>query len=116
MAKGAATEQDLGKIHAGLTQLFSRILKGYDTKMSLAEKVLEAADPEDELISTLLAVDIEPSPAMLSAISRFLKDNDISMDSEQLDKLSAQEERLKNKQRNRPDLKSITQLKVVDNG
>ena len=116
MSKGAATEQQLGKLHSNLASILTKVLAGYEKKMELVQQVLDAADPEDEMISVLLQQNIEPSPAMLSAVAKFLKDNEISVDSQELNELSAQEERLANRKRNRPDLKSITNLKVVENG
>ena len=70
-------------------------------------------DDDTDLIEELVLLDVEPSPAMLSAISKFLKDNEITVDSAELNTLSAHEERLKNKKASRPNLQSITNLKVV---
>jgi len=116
MAKGAATEKQLGDLHSKLATILSKVLEGYDKKMDLVNQVLEAADPEDKMISVLLEQNIEPSPAMLSAVAKFLKDNEISVDSQELNQLSAQEERLANRKRNRPNLASITDLQVVQSG
>lgn len=113
MSKGSASEQELGKLHFGLTKLFTKILKGYELKLAALDRIIEASDPEDALVDELMSLNIEPSPAMLSAISKFLKDNEISADNAELDQLSAHEERLKNKKANRPILTSITNLKVV---
>lgn len=114
MSNGAATEQDLGTLHSKLTKMFLTILKGYDTKLQALDKLTQAVIDDDEDIGAILVeANIEPSPAMLSAISKFLKDNEITVDSAELDKLSAHEERLKNKKANRPNLASITNLKVV---
>jgi hypothetical protein len=116
MAKGAATEQELGDLHSKLTSILSKVLAGYEKKIDLVHRVLDAADPEDEMLSVLIEQNIEPSPAMLSAVAKFLKDNEISVDSKELNQLSAQEERLANRKRNRPNLASITDLQVIKNG
>ena len=48
---------------------------------------------EEELVLALVELQ-EPNPAMLSAISKFLKDNDIGFDSEEVDALGETERRL----------------------
>jgi hypothetical protein len=50
---------------------------------------------------------------MLSAIAKFLKDNNISYDSEQIDELSELEQRLRNKKANRPDFSNVTSLPLT---
>ena len=50
---------------------------------------------------------------MLSAIAKFLKDNSISYDSEQIDELSELEQRLKAKKANRPDFSNVTALPLT---
>jgi len=119
MAKSAATENELGGLHSQLTKIFSKVLNGYEAKLLIAEGVLsdldENSDAED-VVSALMAADVQLPPAMLSAVAKFLKDNEISVDSEELDKLSAQEERLRNRKAVRPDLKSITNLSVIEGG
>lgn len=99
MAKGAATENALGKMHNMLAQVFTRSLEKQ-------LKVYEALDkiPEGEIeaeMLELLSEMTEPNPAMLSAMSKFLKDNDIGMDSEQVEALNATERRLAEKREKR---------------
>lgn len=91
MAKGASTEQSLGNLHNKVTELFVKVLDEYESAPETA------------------------NPAMLGAITKFLKDNSISLESETLDELSEMEERLAAKKRNRPNLKSVTTLPLVVN-
>lgn len=92
MAKGAAKEESLGRLHSHLANVFTKVLEKY-------ERGLEALDaiPRDEvegdLIEALMELS-EPNPAMLSAISKFLKDNDIGMDTDEVEQLNATERRL----------------------
>lgn len=90
MAKGAATEKNLGNLHSTLTTIFTKVL-------------------ENELDQDI----IETSPAMLSAIAKFLKDNDISYDSAQIDELSELEQKLKAKKASRPDFSNVTALPLT---
>ena len=92
MAKGASTEPAMGKLHNQLTALFSKVLEGYENDPDLSNS------------------------AMLGAVSKFLKDNSITIESEQLDELSAMEERLASKKRNRPNLATVTTLPLVNDG
>jgi|TARA_R110002072_G_scaffold3044_1_gene22910 hypothetical protein len=91
MAKGASTEQSLGNLHNKVTELFVKVLDEYESTPELA------------------------NPAMLGAITKFLKDNSISLESEALDELSEMEERLAAKKRNRPNLKAVTTLPLIVN-
>lgn len=104
MAKGASTAPAMGKLHNKLTELFLQILTKYENDLAALENA------GDELIDGLVAEGMMPSPAMLSAVAKFLKDNDITMETEELDALSSMEERLAAKKRARPNLTSVTAL------
>lgn len=112
MAKGASTEPTLGKLHNKLTLLFLKILQKYENDL----KALSKADLGDELMDGLVADNVMPSPAMLSAIAKFLKDNEITMETETLDELSGMEQRLAAKRKARPALASVTNLPLINNG
>lgn len=95
MAKGAATENTLGALHSQLARVFGLTLRKYEKMMDALE-----ADVSDDIGEDLIAALVEmqePNPAMLSAISKFLKDNDIGMDSEEVEKLNATERRLQDR-------------------
>lgn len=109
MSKGASTEVALGNLHNKLTQLFLKILKKYENDLDAIQNA------GDELLDELVAEGMMPSPAMLSAISKFLKDNEISIDSEDVNQLSEMEERLANKRKARPSLASVTSLPLINN-
>jgi len=102
MARNASTEARMGSLHAKLTEIFIKILEKYDGQLSM-----ETA--EDELMDAIG----EPNPAMLGAVAKFLKDNSISIETEELNELTAMEQRLKNKRKNRPNLASVTTLPLV---
>ena len=92
MAKGASTEARMGQLHNKLTELFVTVLGEYEDAPELA------------------------NPAMLGAASKFLRDNSITLESEQLDELSAMEQRLADKKRSRPNLTTVTSLPLVNDG
>ena len=106
MAKGAATEQVMGDLHQKVAEVFLRYLDGIDRPNS----------NRDEAIAELL-VD-GPNPAMMSAITKFLKDNEIAFDTEEIQKLSDTEQRLSARKAKRGTLVQLGQLALVgtDNG
>ena len=92
MAKGAANEQTLGKLHSHLARVFTRVLEKYERGMEALDN-LPRDEIESDLIEELMKIS-EPNPAMLSAIAKFLKDNDIGMDSEAVEELNSTQRRL----------------------
>ena len=92
MAKGAANEQTLGKLHSHLARVFTRVLEKYERGMEALDN-LPRDEIESDLIEELMKLS-EPNPAMLSAIAKFLKDNDIGMDSEAVEELNSTQRRL----------------------
>jgi len=113
MAKGAAKEASLGNLHGTLTRVFTKVLQRYENNLdALSQEMKEFA--ADTAVDELLAEVTEPSPAMLSAIAKFLKDNDIGMDTEELNQLSDTERRLKDKRARRAEVGlSVVDIKAV---
>jgi len=105
MAKGAANEQVMGDLHQKVAQVFLRILDSY-------EKAAEIADVADDAMAELLGSG--PNPAMMGAITKFLKDNDIAFDTEEIAQLSDIEQRLKARQLKRGNLVQLGQLALVE--
>ena len=106
MAKGASTEVQMGNLHSKLTNIFIKILTKYDNDLG-------EIDIEEEMADALIN---EPNPAMLGAITKFLKDNSITIESQELDELSAMEQRLADKKAKRPNLASVTNLPLQNGG
>ncbi len=92
MAKGAANEHTLGKLHSHLARVFTRVLEKYERGLEALD-ALPRDEVESELLEELLKIG-EPNPAMLSAIAKFLKDNDIGMDSGAVEELNSTQRRL----------------------
>lgn len=115
MAKGSANESVMGNLHAQVARVFERILTKYEADLDSADQPSPEQVGEDvmeEIIGTSM-----PSPIMLSAVTKFLKDNAISFDSEEIEQLSATQERLTARKAKRGKLASLTTLALVaDNG
>lgn len=92
MAVNAATEGALGRLHAQLAKVFCKVLEKYEADLSALESI-DRDKIEEDMLSALMEIK-EPNPAMLSAISKFLKDNDIGVDSQALEDLNSTARRL----------------------
>lgn len=113
MAKGSATEKALGALHAKITEVFQKVLARYEARLDVLEAV-KAGEFEAEMLGELMDDAAIPNPAMLSAITKFLKDNEISFDTEQITELSDQERRLAERREKRSNLVNLTTLQVVN--
>lgn len=116
MAKGAANESALGDLHAKLARIFTQVLETYERRLETMHQADDAVELTEDMVAALLNANLEPSPAMLGAISKFLKDNSIAFDSEEIDVLSGTAQRLADRRTNRKGLVNLTDLRVVDNG
>lgn len=93
MSKNAAGEDKLGELHSKIADVYLRVLEGYDV---LAQKQRERIeDPEKDEPEVVL----EPSAAFLSAVNAFLKNNEITCNTENSETLSKLQNRLSQKGR-----------------
>jgi len=113
MAKGAANNKDMGALHSALTAIFTRVLQDYHTKLDAVDALAEQ-EIENEVLAAVFADGFTPSPAILSAVAKFLKDNEITVDTGELDELNALEEDLKSRRSARPDYKKVTDVPVLN--
>lgn len=108
MAKGSATEKQLGSLHSLLAKVMGKSLDKDMIELSImdlfADFDFSTADPEDPAVAELVTALSKirgPNPAMLSAVAKFLKDNDIGMDSEEVETLNATQRRLEDMRKRR---------------
>lgn len=128
MAKGSASEAQLGAIHTALTKVFSAVLDTYLIKLEQMKDALESGaatedaakelldDAEESLADALsaeLVTKFEPSPAMLSAIAKFLKDNEISFDREETNTLGDLNARLRQLKSSRKSASNVVDLPLT---
>lgn len=90
MTKNAATETKLGKLHDKVADVMLNALETYD---EVNEKAQASADEETPFIP------LEPSAALLGAITKFLKDNEITCNTDESQKLSGLAARMASKER-----------------
>ena len=103
MAKGAADSKTMSSMHALLAKVMTRVLERYLENMDIDLNAVAS----EEMLDAIK----EPSPAMLSAIASFLKQNEIMFDSKDLAELNTTEQRLKDRRKAR-EASGFT-LKVV---
>lgn len=92
-----ATDKELGTLHAKLAKAMLDALDASDE----AQVLLNETDPGDmpDAVIAFLEKAAASNPALLTAVSKFLKDNDITCSVEDSPELSALEQRLKSKPR-----------------
>lgn len=116
MAKGAANETTLGGLHSLLAKVFEKTLQKYLKTLEAVDK-LDGDELENELVIAAIAAIGEPNPAMLSALSKFLKDNEIGLDSEEVDQLNATQRQLQDaRERRRKAGVDLSVVPLVGNG
>jgi hypothetical protein len=109
MAKGAAREDKLGLLHSTLTRVFTRVLDRYLEQMEPVSNAALSEEVTDEVLDLF-----EPNPAMLSAISKFLKDNEIMYDSEEIDQLSSTQRRLAEMKKKRGNVVTLDNIPLAE--
>ena len=115
MSKNSATEKVLGDLHSKVATVFQKVLTRYEARLDVFEAGVSPEDMTDDVLSELLSDGAMPNPAMLAAITKFLKDNSIAFDTEEVDALNDQERRLAERRNNRKGVGSLAHLALVSN-
>ncbi len=116
MSKTTANESDVGNLHSALTRVFTGVLKKYEKQLEIANNIDISEDIEGDMIQALIETS-EPSPAMLGAVAKFLKDNDIMYDRDEVEELSAHQRRLNAlKEARRGKVVNMADIPLVDHG
>lgn len=111
MAK-AANKDTMNALHNKVAQVFQKVLNTYEKRLDAVESI-DIEDIEDEVLSELLSDGVIPNPAMLNAITAFLKNNEIRFETEEVGKLSAMQEALEKRRAARSNVTTLTSLKAV---
>lgn len=92
-----ATENELGELHSRLARAMKQALEASDE----AVRLLENIDPEEVPAEVLVFIKkhAAANPSLLTAIAKFLKDNDITCAPSDSEELSELEETLSKKRR-----------------
>lgn len=87
MSKTAATEKDVGTLHSIINKLYTNV----------GRNLLEGLDSEDETVRALATEAC--SPAMLTSMSNWVKQNSITCQPEEVEQVIQNKELLKQKRR-----------------
>lgn len=114
----AASKKELGALHAALTDVFTKVLQKYIDNLDMldtcsTDEIKAKVDQEVADEASVLLDMFVPSPALLSAVAKFLKDNEIRFDDEDVNKLSGLERSLAEKHKARPQLVTLNGLAAV---
>lgn len=101
-----ATEKILGDLHGKLAQQMIAVLESQTGALGLIAKY-EGKLPGDVVM--FLEKVAQPNPAFMTSVSKFLKDNEISVDPDTSEQMSDLEKLLNNKQ----DKKKTTPISDV---
>ena len=118
MAK-AASQSKMNSLHDRVADVFLAVLKRYEIRMEIADMYNAgdiALDPEEvsaEVLEKLLSDGHMPNAAMMAAITKFLKDNEILFEKEKIDELSEHARALEERRKNRPNLATLTLVPKV---
>jgi hypothetical protein len=99
MSKASAKESLLGELHAKVAEIMLSALKAHDAKATLAMAALNRARDAEDIEGMVQAITLipEPNAALLGAITKFLKDNEITCNTDDSESMSALEQRMKAK-------------------
>jgi len=111
MATKAASQGKMFSLHDRVADMFLRIIDKHNKAMDIADQLvtgqLDASAISAEVLSALIDQGSMPSPAMMSAITKFLKDNEVMFEKEKLEEVSAQQKALEERKKNRPNLDNL---------
>lgn len=115
MANKAAKGETLELLHAKTATVLMQALEVMDVaqKAYIASDGLTQAEDEETGLPALYAAPPFIAPALLAAITKFLKDNDITKAPEESEELSALAQALQEKRKKRvslPDVKNVLEL------
>lgn len=111
----AANQTKMNSLHDRVADVFLRVLQRYHDRMD----AIAAVDPDaitDEVLKDLLDDSTMPSPSMMAAITKFLKDNEVLFEKDKIDQISDQQRALEEKRKNRPNLSQLTIVPMVAAG
>ena len=108
----AASKEAMQRLHSKVALVFERVLETYAKRLDAIESV-DMDQLEDDMLQELFNEGAIPNPAMLNAVTAFLKNNEIKFDSEEVGRVSALQEALEDRRKQRSNVTSLTSLKVV---
>ena len=111
MSKKAATEDKLGELHSKVADVMLNALDAYDE----VEKLVVEREQEKEDGTTIVTIEArEPSAALLGAITKFLKDNEITCNSAEAEGMTDLQKKLIEKRAKRGKVVGLDGLPIQE--
>ena len=110
----AASKEAMNRLHNKVAGVFERVLEAYMKRLDAIDHI-DMDTIEDDMLQELFNDGAIPNPAMLNAVTAFLKNNEIKFDSEQVGKVSALQDALNERRKQRSNVTTLTSLKAVGN-
>lgn len=108
----AASQTKMNSLHDRVADVFLKVLQRYHDRMDMMA-VVDYDDISDEVLKDLLDDTTLPSPSMMAAITKFLKDNEVLFEKDKIEAISDQQRALEEKRKNRPNLSQLTVVPMV---
>ena len=108
MTKQKATDKELGELHALLARSMKDALQSSDEAKSILEACRNSGEDLPAFVEAFLEKAATANPALLTAVAKFLKDNNITAAIEDSEEMSELQKRLKEKRRHSVD--NVVQL------
>lgn len=97
MPKDKATEKELSELHGKVTKIMLQALDQCERAEVLLGRKRDVSLPED--VTKYLESQVASNPALFTSITKFLKDNDITVQPEESETASELRERLSKKRK-----------------
>lgn len=101
--KQKATDRELGELHSLLARSMKDALQSSDEAKSILEACHESGEELPPFVEAFLEKAATANPALLTAVAKFLKDNNITAAVEDSEEMSDLQKRLKDKRRHSVD-------------
>lgn len=110
----AATQSRMFLLHERVADMFLKIIDKHNKMMDVTDAMVEGnldtKAVSEEVLNAFIEQGAMPSPAMMSAITKFLKDNEVMFEREKLEEVSAQQKALEERRKSRPSLDNLLQF------
>ncbi len=109
MAK-AASSSTMNRLHDMTATVFIKVIERYLDRLNVQGAIAsgDITDITDEVLSSMFDESTMPSAGMMSAITKFLKDNEVMFEKDKIEELSATKRALEEHRKNRPNLATLS--------
>ena len=114
MARVGAKIDRLGALHSKVAEIFLRVLEMYDANLTRLDNMAGDDALEEAFVEEVMKAGLLPTPAMMAAVTQFLKHNNIEAEMEEVSKMTDLQRSLAERQKNRPNIVSLSSVKAAN--